>query len=169
MKKIPFILLASLFWLSTTVFAQTFTSYAMSDYLSVSLPTNWDTKLFDTGILSHRSDFHFSASIYVKPRPEESLDELAINLEKGALNINKISKLTWSIEDKGALLIDHCDSRFMLHHYSGPSLQKARYQLHYFLYSNDYQYDIHIIGEYDSLKTDRETIDQIISSIKIIK
>ncbi|MCC5468518.1 hypothetical protein [Pelosinus baikalensis] len=169
MKKIPLIVLAFLFLLSTTVFAQNFTSYAMSDYLSVSLPTNWDTKLFDTGILSHRSDFHFSASLYVKPRTEESLDDLAIKLEKGALNINEISNLTWSVEDKGALLIDHYDSRFMLHHYSGPSLQKPQYQLHYFLYSNGYQYDIHIIGEYDNLKTDHETIDKIISSVKIIK
>ncbi|GMA99489.1 hypothetical protein [Pelosinus sp. IPA-1] len=167
MKRIILFTLVLLFAFSTTAFAQEEKAYEIGGYLIVTFPDDWE--VYQNNHQVHSSLMLAAISpnkrselgIYLFDNQHRNIDDVITETQIG-MSLDNAETL----EESDKLYIDNYEARMLL--YSRP-IEKSliQYFLMYGIITDQKCYRIE--AYYDNLKTDRKTIDKIISSIKILK
>lgn len=192
MKRITLLILILLFTFSTIAFAQQEQTYEADDYFRVIVPANYQVLIPD----EHRwlivpPNKNFELTIGISPIDNSSLDERVntiVNDLTGPMSF-KIIRLPeellvgFQLIETETFNIDNHDARrllFSLNTINNRDAEKIlvsfdkfdvekEYKLFIIIDSGNYRYNIAAGGNYDNLETDRKIIDQIITSIKILR
>jgi hypothetical protein len=170
LKRITLFILILLSIFSPTTFAQEGQTYEVGNGLTITFPDTWKVNTYDN---SHQVHYGFTLEA-ISPNGNPTLGIFLI--ENQYRNIddiiteaqNNMSKLDTSLtlEDSHKLYIDNHETRFFL--YSRiDRFQRKHYLFFYIVFNNQDYYQI--LGRYDKLESDRQTIDGIISSMKILR
>lgn len=169
MKRIA-LLLILLFLSLPTTFAEQENAPAISDILTANFPEDWTTKTFDSVIRSISPTKLPTVAITIFPISfsKMSLDERITNWQN-YVTTKKIQP--GHVEESYNLYIDNREARLLLYSTSSSYLANGAktYWITCLVYGDQYIYDISVIGKYDDLETNRKTINEILSSIKILK
>jgi len=170
LKNIALLLVLLLLLSLPTTFAEQENISAISDFFTVIFPEDWTTKTFGniTRSISPTKLPTVAITSYPISISRISLDERII-IWQNYVTTKKIQP--GHIEESYNLYIDNRQARLLLYSTSSSYLANGAktYWITCLVYGDQYIYDISVIGKYDDLETDRKTINEILSSIKILK
>ncbi|AIF51229.1 hypothetical protein [Pelosinus sp. UFO1] len=170
MKRIALFILALLFLLSPTTFAQEETTYN-GDYFTVTFPGE-EWIISNDGkqgfLLARRQHGYPIITIEKLPIWHQNIDDVMLNAQKHTSYL-KVHIKDLILEECGATYIDNRDARWDLY----TSISRKRFYLSYYVNSSQYYYRVDVSGDYsgdyNEIKAEKEIIDKIVSSIKILK
>ncbi|MBP2658722.1 MAG: hypothetical protein H6Q69_1754 [Firmicutes bacterium] len=168
MKRIFLFIFALLFVFSSTTFAQEGKVYEFNDCLTVTFPEEWPVDILkETLPLLNGTSPNKSPSITLRilVLTNKSLDEFMIDIKEDIANH---IKLNFRLEESQNLYIDDHEARLLIYSMYSPYGVKF-YQLIGYFYSDQHNYGFYATGPYVNLGSDREIINSILSSIKILK
>lgn len=166
LKRITLIILVLLFAFSTITFAQPMKTYKVGNYFTVSFPNDWTTEYSsDAMIMSFSPSVNHAITVSVLPTSRVGLKDPITELPKMITNSKEFPA---QLEENQSLYIDGQKATLLIHSTGSPTREK-NYWLMCFSDGEQYSYTISGYGKYAALETDRKTIDEIISSIKILK
>lgn len=165
MKRLILLVLFILL-LPFTVFAENTTSYEVKDYFTVSFPNSW--KVIDhtntPPLIDAQSPNRLSVIIIrACPNDFKSLDDQILLIQN-----HLKSDTRYIFQDQGKLEIDKKEAQWLLYSIEEPKLKKS-YWLFYSVFGEQYRYFATILGFQDDFISDKKAIDQIISSMKLLK
>lgn len=171
LKRIALFILVLLFLLSPTTFAQEKTTYD-GDYFTVTFPVE-EWIISNDGkqgfLLARRQQGYPIITIEKLPIWHQNIDDVMLNAQKQTSLYLKVHINDLILEEYGATYIDKRDARWDLY----TSISRKRFYLSYYVNSSQYYYLVDVSGEYygdyNKIKAEKEIIDKIVSSIKILK
>lgn len=141
--------------------------YTAEDCFQVTLPENWNVNT-PISLNSRTPDGELQIWFSAHPLPpiiKKPLDQWVNDYQKSVITSkDRPAKL----EESGSLYIDTHEAKWSLFSHE-PDDEKPTYYLHYTIFSNQYVYMIGCHGLYSNLENDRKTINEVISSFKILK
>lgn len=165
-RIILFILVLS-FVFSTTTFAQEGKTYEVDSYFLVTCPADWIKR---TDYIPHSPEIALTSPnksqiyIYAAPLDGRSIDDVITEMQK-SMTTNKPDSSR--LEECDSRSVDNLDGKYLI--YSITEKKQEKYIFVLFVLSKQAGYYITANGNYDNLEPDRKIIDDVISSMKILK
>lgn len=141
--------------------------YTANNCFQVTLPENWNVHT-PISLDSRTPDGEFAMWFCAKSLPsviKKTLDQWISAYRK---NVTTSKDHPATLEESGSVNIDNHEAQWSLfsHELDG---NKHNYYLSYTIFSNQYVYMIGCQGLYSNLEKDRKTINEVISSFKILE
>lgn len=129
-------------------------------YSIITIPKGWETSTEQNKLYAADPDFTMGFILTSEPK-KKTIDE-----DSQILKTQKPS--TFEVESVNKLSIDNQEAlRVVLTTYNKSNIKE--YGLLYVIYSTNYRHTALFMGKYEHLETDLNRIDEIVSSIKILK
>jgi hypothetical protein len=168
LKQIALFMLIVLCVFPVIALAQQGLTYEVSNSFIVVFPENWSVsrnpRYSDMLLEAHSPTKGPTIGLFLSESKYKNLDEF---VNDSLQNIAK-SNIALKLEDNNNMLIDNREAAFLL--YSGYNRkQEMQYHYIYHFFNGQNAYYIFIIGDYNNLGSDRKIINDVLSSIKIVK
>jgi len=129
-------------------------------YSIITIPEDWETSTEQNNLYATDPDFTMGFILTAEPK-KKTIDE-----DFQVLKTQKPS--TFEVESVNKLSIDNQESlRVVLTTYNKSNIKE--YGLLFVIYSTNYRHTALFMGKYEHLETDLNRIDEIASSIKVLK
>lgn len=163
MRRISILILILLFTCLSNAFASSSSSlqkvYQVEDYFTVKLPDNLRVSISEKYHAITAMNGGIKQIITIKASPiTQNFDDYVNDMQPR----NPKS----SLDGKGSIYIDNKEAQWLLFSYTEST---KYYFLIYVIYSDQYCYTIDFVGDYADLETDRKLIEEVLSTIKILK
>jgi hypothetical protein len=168
LKRIAVFILVLSFVFPTITFAQQGITYEVDNSFTVIFPENWavsrNPRYSDMLLEARPPNKRATLGFFLSENQYKNLDEFVNN----SLQHIAKSDMPLQLEDKGNLFIDNQEATFLL--YSGYNRKQGmQYTFIYHFFSGQYAYYLFIVGNYNNLGSDRKIINDILSSLRILK
>lgn len=135
-----------------------------NEYFKITLPNLWEIQQdLNNSWLIFSYDSSYRIRIIQLPKDSQSLDEYVDSYKQKSTQSNRIT-----LKEDHTFQLNNRRTRMLVYCFDFPRILNE-YFIFYTVDSDKYRYNITAEGPYETLNSDRETIDAIVNSLEILK